>query len=44
MMTEVSICCLSDPATGVAVYVNAAWTVVGGTSVGAPLIAGEWDS
>jgi hypothetical protein len=30
---------VADPATGVAVYVNGGWSVYGGTSAGAPIIA-----
>ena len=38
MVADVSA--VADPATGVAVYVMGHWTVVGGTSVSAPLIGG----
>jgi len=38
MVADVSA--VADPATGVAVYVQGHWTVVGGTSVSAPLIGG----
>jgi len=38
MLADVSA--VADPATGVAVYIQGHWTVVGGTSVSAPLIGG----
>ena len=34
------IACLADPTYGVAVYVNGAWAVFGGTSVASPIMAG----
>ena len=33
---------VADPATGVAVYIQGHWTVVGGTSVSAPILASAY--
>jgi subtilase family protein len=40
MRTASDISAVADPATGVAVYVQGDWVVVGGTSASSPLIAG----
>ncbi|HTR51000.1 MAG TPA: S53 family peptidase [Kofleriaceae bacterium] len=36
------IAAVADPQTGVAVYNNGGWTVVGGTSAASPLVAAIW--
>ncbi|MFT3699217.1 MAG: S53 family peptidase [Kofleriaceae bacterium] len=44
MKASTDIAAVGDPQTGVAVYhaANGGWTVIGGTSAAAPLVAGIW--